>query len=397
MHRRLERLTIPSRIRRSLLRSKTRSPHLRPVFRDNEEMVGAGVLDARLREAIDRSSSMVLLASLASSQSTYVNLEVDYFISTQGFERLAIVALGEGGAFTPPLPASLRNSDEDPLWIDCRDDRRLNRRSLVRIASAVLGVDFDLLWERHRRRRRKVLTSWFAFVLLVTAIVGATLRQQNLAEQRTPERQVATFRAWYDAKIGDLGGNPVFTISRTEDLDNDGLLDYFVDNKSPGFCGSGGCATEVYVTDSLGEYREVLSGIGESTPRTRTTPTGQKEIVTTEMSVSREPIYSVHSLTGKKYESTRYEFCDGVFFEQCTPTFIDPLPPGRQFKVSSNAVIRERPDPASRPITVGAGDMDNNFSAAQATVNGMLPDHQWYLVDQWKGSAGFVQAAEIHQ
>ncbi|MFC5834188.1 toll/interleukin-1 receptor domain-containing protein [Nonomuraea insulae] len=137
LHQRLERFTVPRLVRRALRVRGLRDRHLRPVFRDDEEMTASGVLDERLREAVDGSAAMVLLASPASALSPYVDLEVARFTATRGVQRLAIVAIGEGGQRHPPLPASLRNLEGEPLWIDCRDDRGVSRRSLVRIAGSV--------------------------------------------------------------------------------------------------------------------------------------------------------------------------------------------------------------------------------------------------------------------
>ncbi|MFC5834189.1 hypothetical protein [Nonomuraea insulae] len=55
---------------------------------------------------------------------------------------------------------------------------------------------------------------------------------------------------------------------------------------------------------------EVLSLLGDSTPRVRAVG-GQKQIVITDLTVDREPLYSVYVLRGAKYEKISYEFCDG--------------------------------------------------------------------------------------
>lgn len=397
LHRRLERFGVPRPLRSSPAESRLPKHHLRPIFRDEAEMAASGALDERLRDAIDESAAMVLLASQDSARSHYVDLEVAHFVATRGLRRLVIVAVGEGGRLWAPLPPALRNLPEEPLWVDCRDEREPNRRALVRIAAAVLDVGFDALWGRHRRRRRKVLVAWSALAATLAAVVGLALWQQNLAERRTPERQAAIFREWYGDKLGVGADELDFTIARNDDLDDDGWTDYIVDNETPGYCGSGGCGTEVYMTRAPGDYHQVLFLLGNSTPRVRASSTGPDQIISTDLTVSREPLYSVHSFVGDRYRRTSYEFCDGVLFERCSPVVIAPVPHSDSLKVAPGTVLRERPDLASRPVTVGAKGTQNDFSPADATVEGVLPDRQWYLVDQWKGTGGFVPASAVHR
>jgi hypothetical protein len=204
--------------------------------------------------------------------------------------------------------------------MDQRGRRRLSRRSLVRIAATVIGVDFDMLWRRHVRRLRWLTALWCALAVLVAATVGTAVWQQNTAQQRSPEQQRAQFLDWLEFEA--LRGDPTasssdlkFNVVRVDDLDNDGLLDYFVINETPTFCGSGGCTLEVYLTKSPGDYTMALGLLGSSTPRVRTAADGTKEIATTDFFVSREPLYSIYSIQNEQFQLRHYEFCDGVIFE----------------------------------------------------------------------------------
>ncbi|MDF5753108.1 toll/interleukin-1 receptor domain-containing protein [Spongiactinospora sp. TRM90649] len=391
LHRRLERFAVPRRVRRPLRPGGPLSRRLRPVFRDEEEMAASGVLDERLCAAVDDSAALVLLASPDSARSRYVDQEVRRFVATRGTDRLVIVAIGEGGRSRPPLPESVRGLTGEPLWIDCRDDRGVGRRALVRIAAAVLGVDFDLLWGRHRRRRRKLLAGWTALALTVAGVVGVALWQRDLAQERSPDRQTAIFRDWYARDHGVSPTDPQVRISRIDDLNDDGLLDYIMDNGALGFCGSGGCGMDVYLTKSPGRYVSVLSLLGDTTPRVRTGRDGRKEIVVTQMTVDREPLYSVYTLHGEKYELRGYEFCDGLFFERCEPTFIQDLRYQDGFAVAPDASPVQRPQAGARPI--------EDLRAVSLQVAGVLPGGRWYLVcgtaNADSGEAGFVPASSI--
>lgn len=407
LHRRLEKFAIPRPVRPGLGLYGLPTSHVRPVFRDDDEMVGSGVLDVRLRNAIDDSAAMVLLASSASADSKYVNLEVGHFVAAHGTDRLAIVAVGGDEHQLPQLPKALREGGQELLWVDCRGGRRLDRRGLVRIVAAVLGLDFDALWRRHLRRRRKVAAALAAVTMIVFAVLGTALWQQQVAQQRSPERQQAVFREWLTESVLETvrkgGVSPgaegvKINIVRTDDLNDDGLIDYFVINETPSFCGSGGCTLDVYLTTSPGKYVVAMSQLGSSTPRVRPGRDGRKEIITTDYFVSREPIYSVYVLQGNDYKLGHLEFCDGVIYEACEPTIITPLPPDNKLGVRPRTKALARPNAGAREVTVGAGEgSEITLDDLAGGTLGVLKKDTWYLVEIWKRYCGFVPAAAMRK
>lgn len=353
-------------------------------------MPAAGVLDERLREIIDQTPTMVLLASPASAESYYVNIEVGHFLQTHESDRLIIIVIGKTHDRLPPLPAALTGRDGERLWIDCRDTAGPSRRALVRVAAAILGVDFDLLWGRHRRRARWIMTAWVAVVLLIAAIVGGALWQENLAQQRTPQRQLVAFQEWFGRKVGVSEDDPAFTVTRSDDLNNDGWNDYIVENHVKAFCGSGGCHTEVYITKTPGHYVKALDLLGDTTPRVRGISGGRKQIVVTELTIHGEPLYTAYTPHGRTFQLTDYEFCDGTYFEYCRPTIITPLP-RTKLSVRPNTVALERPTRSASPV--------EDLKHAQTMVKGVLPGHKWYLVsgiiDAQYNRAGFAPASAV--
>ncbi|WP_160169780.1 toll/interleukin-1 receptor domain-containing protein [Amycolatopsis rifamycinica] len=401
LHRRLERFEVPRPVRPVIRAPGLSDRRLRPVFRDDDEMTGSGVLDERLRQAIENSSAMVLLASPASARSPYVDLEVAHFVATHGTERLAIVVTGGDPNRPPELPPTLREQRQEFLWVDCRVKRRLKRHSLVRVVAAILAVHFDVLWRRHRRRRQKMIAAWCAVVTVVIAVVGTALWQQRAAEQRSPEQQQVAFEQWITTELRKLPGmspsdGAGYRILRTDDLNEDGLIDYFISNDL--YCGSGGCPMEVYVTNSPGSYAMVLDVQGSSAPRVRRAQGGGKEIIASDLFISGEPLYSIYKLRDRNYVLDHYEFCEGVILEQCNPLIISPVLPGDNLAVTPSAVFRERPSRGARSIIIGAGDKPSEgHDVGVSRVQGVLANGEWYLVNVWKGSCGFVSASEIVQ
>lgn len=178
-------------------------------------------------------------------------------------------------------------------------------------------------------------------VALVTVIGGLFWQQQRIAEeqqrnaeQRAPQQQQGAFEDYLRAEL--LESNREFfphfepadlnyEILRSDDLNGDGLTDYFVNNKTLAFCGSGGCALDVYVTTAPG----------------------------------------------------------GVFLEACDPLVITPFDPINDFVIAPGAVFRERPDVNSRPATIGAEGSE--VDPPDPSIIGVLPNGKWYLVNIWKG------------
>ncbi|MCS7480431.1 toll/interleukin-1 receptor domain-containing protein [Umezawaea endophytica] len=398
LHRKLERFVVPGHLRRAVAQRGTPGRRLRPVFRDDDEMAVSGPLTERLREAVDQSHNLILLASPASARSHYVNLEVVHFLAQRDPKRLIVVAIGEDKTVKPEFPAALDVIDE-PLWLDLRGSRKLTRRNLVRIAAAVLDVEFETLWRRHVRYLRRLAALWCALLLVVGVVVGTAIVRQAEAVKRSPEQQRAQFIEWMtqDVKSVDLPISEVkLNVTRVDDLDDDGLMEFFVVNETPEFCGSGGCAFAVYRTASPGVYVRVLELLGTSTARVRPVQNGLKEIIVSELAVSREPLYTVYTLQNGKFELKQHEFCDGLVFEVCDePAVITPVPQDRAPVVDQRAVPLERPKANARTVRIGAVDTEYEPGSHPLEAMGPVAGGEWYLVEVWKGSCGFVPASAV--
>jgi hypothetical protein len=368
------------------------------VFRDDDEMAVSGPLTERLRTAVDQARTLILLASPASARSHYVNLEVAHFLSSRDPKRLIVVAIGENATAKPEFPTALDSIDE-PIWLDLRGARKFTRRSLVRIAAAVLDVDFEALWRRHVRYLRRLAALWCALLLVGGVVVGTAIVRQADAEKRSPEQQRAQFIEWMTQDVRSAGlpiGEVKLNVTRVDDLDDDGLMEFFVVNETTEFCGSGGCTFTVYKTASPGKYVQVLDLLGTSTARVRPVQNGSKEIIVTDLSVSREPLYSVYTLQDGKFELKHHEFCDGLIFEACDePTVITPIPRERAPVVDQRAIPLERPKANARTVRIGAVDTEFEQGTYPLEAMGPVAGGEWYLVEVWKGSCGFVPASAV--
>ncbi|MFC0004997.1 toll/interleukin-1 receptor domain-containing protein [Micromonospora siamensis] len=408
LHRRLEGYRLPRRVRPSPWSAGPSPVRLRPVFRDHEELPASTDLGGHLRVALDQSRNLVVLASSGAARSRWVDSEVRHFLDRgRAHDILLVVRDGNPGDPLDPavLPPALRGRVDEALWVDTRGTRRPSRTAFLRLVAGMVGVGFDALWRRDRRRRwRRALSLSLALTLLFGIGGGLVWRAQRQRADSQPSRQVQQFRAFYQAKIerglrdevvapGASPSTVDFQILRSEDLNGDDRLDYFVINHTTYYCGSGGCHTEVYVADGGGRFHQVLTMFAASTPRTRPTGSGAwKEILATTYQVANQPVYDVYASTGAGYQLSRLEFCGKVFIEYChDPQVVLPLKQAAPTAplVRRGAAVRTAPDAAAPALS-----LEPQYGSRPRVVGRVL-DAPWFLVELWKGESGFVSADDV--
>jgi TIR domain len=244
LHRRLEGFRIAARLRHTVPDGVPSTARIRPVFLDQQELAASADIGSSLREALDASRYLIVLASPHSAISAWVQAEVRHFVASGRTSDILVVVVGERDIPADRvLPEAL--SGQEPLWLDGRGSRRPSQALLLRLVAGMLDVGFDVLWQRHRRRRRLAAVAWaMVAVLAVTASVGV-VQWVGGRTSESPEQQTAAFRQYLTDDItakGQIALDQVnITILRAEDLDGNGRLDFFVLNQSSGYCGSGGC------------------------------------------------------------------------------------------------------------------------------------------------------------
>ncbi len=398
LHSRLEGYRIPRPARPVAVPPGLPNERLRPIFRDKDELAASSDLGASLRAALDASRFLIVLASRSSAASAWVNAEVRHFIDTgRAADILVVVIDGEIGdpVGDDVFPPALVPLAKTLLWVDARGEAKPRRETVFRLIAGMLGVGFDVLWGRERRRlvRRGLgLTAAIAAVSVAVALI--VWRQQTAADLKRPDRQQEAFRQWLTSEIvEDETPEPSVKLSilLAEDLDRNGWLDFAVVNSTSGYCGSGGCGFDVYLTRSPGDYSSVLSLLGGSTPRSRAQPPDPYlQFVVTDLTVGSEPLYTVYRLIDGKYRLAQYEFCDGVFYEYCAdPAVIVPLP--KRLAVRPNATYRVAPREDASEVTGVEGPQAGSPGGAVAEVAG----GQWFLAEIWKGRSAFVARRDV--
>jgi hypothetical protein len=242
------------------------------------------------------------------------------------------------------------------------------------------------------------LTSIVAFIVLAMAVWAAPACAENLkpAEKLpaptpsfpTPQMQLKAFDIFIRTSTAEAfpkeRPDVKFKILVSEDLNADSYLDFIVLNTTPGLCGSGGCSMNVYLANPNGGFSTVLDLFGYTNPRISSHKTnGFKDIAAVAFSVNELPVWSVHQWSGKEYRLSYDRFCGRAALEYCVEsgpsTIIERFPVGG-YKLKAGArmvdgpggrLLKTRLDPAS-------------------SVLGKVRGSNWYLVQIWMDTAGFV-------
>ena len=179
-----------------------------PVFRDKEELAVSPTLGEEIEAALERSSALVVVCSPRTSESQWVDREIEAYLRAHDRSRVFTV-LAEGEPFEV-IPERLLFEEVDgerralePLSCDFRSPKKSDRRvELVRLAAAVLGVGFDSLMQRDRRRRTRVAAVAAAVAFALVASVAGYALWSNARISESYEQLLAT-QAEQQIEAGD--------------------------------------------------------------------------------------------------------------------------------------------------------------------------------------------------
>lgn len=172
------------------------SRRLIPVWRDREKLT-AGELTPMIKKALDESKYLIVFCTPNSvGKTTWVNKEVDYFLSTHDLKYVVPYVPPQkenvNYYFVPALRKAIdakreeiNDPDYDIISIDHGKEElelglypRLfpklfrNEKSYVRVIARVLELEFDSLWDEHKRFLRRLIRIVAAIVLLFLLLLA---------------------------------------------------------------------------------------------------------------------------------------------------------------------------------------------------------------------------------
>ncbi|MGA9601782.1 MAG: toll/interleukin-1 receptor domain-containing protein, partial [Methylocystis sp.] len=175
LHRELERYRVSSDLVGRITEAGAVPRDLRPVFRDRADF-SAGPLQAQSIEALKGSQFLIVIASPDPAASAYVNEEILLFKSFGGEDRvLSLIVAGEPPAcFAPALrfrvgpDGALTDAPADQIGADIAKDGK--REALVKIVAKLVGLPYDILWQRDVKAQR---ARWAVYAAAVVVALAA--------------------------------------------------------------------------------------------------------------------------------------------------------------------------------------------------------------------------------
>jgi hypothetical protein len=201
LHSALERYRVPKGIDAPLQPNR----RLGRFFRDNDEMGASIDLGGALRHALENSENLIVICSLNAVRSKWVNEEISYFNSSGGDRIFAVIVDGtpnsddpETNCFPPALRSEVGNEKRlvEPLAVDLRKESF--SRARLRLVAGLLGISFDSLWQRDKRRTlktRAIATSVTLAVVFVIGLLGFRwLTERGRVHAQRIDRTLVTVR-----------------------------------------------------------------------------------------------------------------------------------------------------------------------------------------------------------
>ncbi|MBQ4519358.1 MAG: toll/interleukin-1 receptor domain-containing protein, partial [Bacteroidaceae bacterium] len=172
LQRKLENYKLPAVIRKE----NTDIPkYIRPVFRDKTDL-GGGVLSEQLRSELLNSKFLIAVCSPHATESEWVNKEVQTFIDEGRAEQIVpFIVDGIPHADNPQeecFPKALLELPQEKELLGINVQEVGKEMAVVRLVATLLGLRFDTLWQRHRRRvvHRRINVGVIALLLFLIGL-----------------------------------------------------------------------------------------------------------------------------------------------------------------------------------------------------------------------------------
>ena len=161
---------------------------IKPVFFAPTDIQPGG-LTAELQERLKASRNLIVICSPHSAKSEWVGEEIAFFHSlgrTESIHFFIVDGVPHSGnpdteCFNPVidmlgLPEILGANIHEKIY---RSPWLNRERAYVQVITKLLGVEFDSIWQRHRRLLKQKIAAWILGIIVVlAALVGVWLSNQ---------------------------------------------------------------------------------------------------------------------------------------------------------------------------------------------------------------------------
>ena len=188
--RKLESYRVPRRLVGTPGRDGPIPARLGAMFRDRDELPTAGDLSGTIREALNASSSLVVICSPHSAQSQWVEAEVKAFLEHGSADRVLCFIVDGDPQARSCFPPSTLDDGREPLAADARKEGDGKERAFLKLVAGLLGVGFDALVQREAQRRHRRLAYVAAAAIAGMAVTSTLAVVAQVARNDAERRQV---------------------------------------------------------------------------------------------------------------------------------------------------------------------------------------------------------------
>lgn len=189
LHPKLEKYRVPRNLVGTPSRDGTVPARLLPIFRDRVELPTSAELGDNLQRSLEQSRYLIVICSPDSAQSRWVEEEIRAFRNLNGRDRtIALIARGVPNAsdtvdaVNECFPNALRYETKgsappervEPIASDMRPEADGRERAFLKVVAGLLGVGFDDLYQREKRRRSRRRMIGVAAVAALVLIMVST-------------------------------------------------------------------------------------------------------------------------------------------------------------------------------------------------------------------------------
>lgn len=296
---------------------------------DREDFPTSEYIETLIAKKIANSEKLIVVCTPNSAEpDSWVNREITLFRELRpNGEIHAIIGYGEPPTCFPKELLLDQVNMNLPLAADMRPEGDGRDRAIVKLIAGLIGVDFSTLWRRNQRRRiRNIVVGSIGTIIISTGLYFFSNKQIiRTKEQLSPQSQQANFQTFYEDYIKSVIDNQDVSFTKdnykillSDNLNNDGRLDYLVYNQHHFFCGSSGCSMEAY--ESSGNTYKAIGTIAFSSNIRALSERieGYKTIVVQKWNNQmREPLYHRYTYKNGEYRLNEYLYCGRLFFEYC--------------------------------------------------------------------------------
>ena len=163
---------------------------IKPVFFAPTDIQPGG-LTAELQERLRASKNLIVICSPNSAKSEWVGKEIEFFLQLERTEQIHFFIVEgvphsgnpETECFNPivetlGLPEILGANIHERIY---RWPWMNKERAYVQLISKLLGVEFDAIWQRHKRLLVKKIFAWsIGIIAVLAALIGVWVTNQPL-------------------------------------------------------------------------------------------------------------------------------------------------------------------------------------------------------------------------